>query len=79
MNYVGTDTADTKFYVQEVWDDISQLRQVWKYGKGRKFTDTPDYQIGFLGCYACGQEDHNQTDDFPLNRSGQFNKRELFR
>ena len=42
MDYVGTDTADTTFYVQEVCNDISLLRQVWKYGKGRTFTDTPD-------------------------------------
>ena len=27
------------------------------------------YLIVFIGCYACGQEDHNQTDYLPLNRS----------
>ena len=42
MDYVGTDTADTTVYVQEVYNKISQLRQVWKYGKGRMFTDTPE-------------------------------------
>ena len=42
MEYIGTDTADTTFYVQEVCNDIPQLPQVRKYGKGRTFTDTPD-------------------------------------
>ena len=36
------------------------------------------YPIGFRGCYAYGQEDHNPTNNFPLNCSGQFNKHEFF-
>ena len=39
MDYVGTDTTDTTFYVQEVCNEISQLRQVWKDGKIRTFKD----------------------------------------
>ena len=42
MEYIGTDTADTTFYVQEVCNEISQLHQVWKDGKGRVFMDTPE-------------------------------------
>ena len=42
MDYVGTDTSDTTFYVQEVCNEISQLCQVWKDGKGRTYTDTPE-------------------------------------
>ena len=43
MDYVGTDTADTTFYVQEVCNEISLLRHIWKDGKVRTFTDTPEY------------------------------------
>ena len=42
MDYVGTDTADTTLYVQDVCNEISHLHQVLKDGKGRTFTDTPE-------------------------------------
>ena len=42
MDYVRTDTTDTTLYVQDVCNDISQLRQVCNDGKGRTFTDTPE-------------------------------------
>ena len=42
IDYVGTDTVDTVFYSQEVCNEISQLCQVFKYRKGRTFTDTPE-------------------------------------
>ena len=42
MDYVGTDTADTTFYIQDVCNEISQFRQVWKDGKVRTFTDNPE-------------------------------------
>ena len=42
MEYVGTENADTMFYVQQLCNDISQLCQVWKDGKVRAFRDTPE-------------------------------------
>ena len=42
MEYVCTDTSDTTFYVQEVFNEIPQLRQVWMDGKVRTLTDTPE-------------------------------------
>ena len=47
MDYVGTDTANTTFYAEDVCNEIYQLRQVWKDVKGRKFMETPEdlYQI----------------------------------
>ena len=42
MDYVGTATADTTFYVQDVCNEISQLCQVWKDGKFSTFTDIPE-------------------------------------
>ena len=43
MDYVGTYTTDTTFYVQELCNEIYWLPQVWNDGKGRTFTDTPKY------------------------------------
>ena len=42
MDYVGNDTANTTFYIQEVCNEMSQLRQVKKDGKGRTFMDNPE-------------------------------------
>ena len=41
MDYVGTDTADTTFYVQEMYNEMFQLCQVWKDGKGRTLAYIP--------------------------------------
>ena len=35
------------------------------------------FPLGFCGCYACGQEDHFRSKNFPLKQNGQFNKREF--
>ena len=39
--------------------------------------DVSRYPIVFHGCYACGKEDHNRTNDFTLNCSNQFKKRDF--
>ena len=35
VDCIWTDTADTTFYVQEMYNEMFQLCQVWKDGKGR--------------------------------------------